>query len=145
MTAVGRRLAFDYGDIRTGVAISDPHGILVTPHATLLTQSETFLATLQELVSEVVPLYIAVGSPLHLSGEASAKMESVSLFVDILKGLTEVPIHLIDERLTTVTAQGRMRDAGKSLKESKSMIDSVAAATILEQALRAEKNGTLTQ
>ena len=145
MSTIGRRLAFDYGDVRTGVAISDPHGILVTPHGTLTTASESFIRDIQELLDEIEPIYIAVGSPFHLSGQASGKMDSVTAFVKLLRSQTLTPIYLIDERLTTVSAQGRMREAGKNAKESKAIIDAVAAATILEQALAAERNGTLKQ
>ncbi len=143
MSTIGRRIAFDYGDVRTGVAVSDPHGILVSPHATLLTQSTTFIADLKAIFVEMEPQYIAIGSPLHLSGERSAKMDSVQNFIELLKTISDLPIFLIDERLTTVSAQSRMRDAGKSAKESKGSIDAVAAATILEQALHAEKSGSL--
>ena len=143
MRTVGRRLAFDYGDVRTGVAVSDSHGILVTPYGALQTQSEDFLATLRNLLDEIDPLYIVVGSPKHLSGEASQKMKVVEEFCRLLESMTQVPIHRVDERLTTVTAASRLRAAGKNAKESKGQIDAVAAATILEQALAAEKSGTL--
>ena len=64
----GRRIAFDYGDVRIGVAISDVDGILAVPLATLINKEETLFLQIAELVDEYQPVHIYVGKPLHLSG-----------------------------------------------------------------------------
>ena len=139
----GRRLAFDFGDVRTGVAVSDFHAIICSPHSVLQTAAPDFTAQLRELIAEVDPIYIAVGEPRHLSGADSAKMESVETFHELLKSVTDLPIYRIDERMSTVAAQSRLHASGKNAKESKANIDAVAACMILESALALEKLGNL--
>ena len=139
----GRRIAFDYGDVRTGVALSDFHAIICTPHSVLQSQAPDFIDQLRSLILEIEPIYIAVGEPRHLSGAESAKMESVESFHNLLASITDLPIYRIDERLSTVNAQSRLHAGGKSAKESRSTIDAVAACLILESALAREKSGNL--
>ncbi len=138
----GRRIAFDYGDVRIGVAISDASGLLATPYGNISTQAD-FLSEIAALVSEYAPIYFAVGIPRHLSGAVSAKMESVESFIKALEGQFAIPVVRIDERFTTVSAARNLRDSGKSAKSAKNLIDSAAAATILEIALSQEANHEL--
>lgn len=138
----GRRIAFDYGDVRIGVAISDASGLLATPYGNISTQGN-FLSEIAALVSEYAPIYFAIGIPRHLSGAVSAKMESVESFIEVLKVEFAIPVVRIDERLTTVSAARNLRDSGKSAKSAKNLIDSAAAATILEIALAQEANHEL--
>ena len=139
----GRRLAFDYGDVRTGVAVSDFHAIICSPQSVLLTQSPDFALQIKSLLLEIEPVYIAVGEPRHLSGAESAKMDSVESFHQLLAELTDLPIYRIDERMSTVAAQARLHAGGKNTKESRATIDAVAACIILESALAREKSGNL--
>ncbi len=134
----GRRIGFDYGDVRIGVAMSDASGLLATPYGVISAQSE-FIVEISQLVAEFEPIYFAVGIPRHLSGNASAKMESVEDFILSLQANFSVPIILIDERLTTVSAANKLRASGKNAKQAKDSIDAAAAATILEMALSQEK------
>ncbi len=134
----GRRIGFDYGDVRIGVAMSDASGLLATPYGVISAQSE-FIVEISQLVAEFEPIYFAVGIPRHLSGNASAKMESVEDFILSLQANFSVPIIRIDERLTTVSAANKLRASGKNAKQAKDSIDAAAAATILEMALSQEK------
>ena len=136
----GRRMAFDYGDVRIGVAVSDRDSILVTPLAALSTQSPTLIDEIRALIEEYEPIVLVVGEPRHLSGRASSTMESVERFLLQLQSITNTPIRLVDERLSTVSAAGKLRAAGKDAKSSKSLIDSAAAAEILESAINAERH-----
>jgi putative Holliday junction resolvase len=131
----GRRIAFDYGDVRTGVAICDPDAIVITPLGALLTGDDQFLRQIRRMIEEYEPATIFVGEPRHLSGTESAKMESVREFVANLSELTDIQIVMVDERLSTVSAAGKLRAGGKNAKSSKSLIDSAAAAEILEAGL----------
>ena len=134
----GRRIAFDYGDTRIGVAMSDLSGMLASPFGTIAAQSD-FVGEITALVAEYEPIYFAVGIPKHLSGNASAKMESVENFISSLQENFDVPIIRIDERLSTVSAAKSLQASGKNAKESKGFIDAAAAATILDLAMAQEK------
>ena len=134
----GRRIAFDYGDVRIGVAMSDLSGMLASPYGVIPTQSD-FLSEIAALIAEYEPMYFAVGIPKHLSGSTSAKMVSVENFIKNLEENFTIPIVRIDERLSTVSAARNLQLSGKNAKETKSLIDAAAAATILDMALAKEK------
>jgi putative Holliday junction resolvase len=133
----GRRLAIDVGSVRIGLAICDPDGILSSP-IPALGRSNELLDTLQ-LVSELVAvnsvIEVYVGDPISLSGGQSASTRDAREFAEKLAALISVPIRLVDERLTTVTASAKLRSSGKDAKQSRSLIDSASAVEILEQAL----------
>jgi putative Holliday junction resolvase len=136
---VGRRIAFDYGDVRIGVAMSDPHGILVSPAGVIEAQSETLRSEIATLISEFEPIYIVVGNPLHLSGQASAKQEQVQGFLALLAELTDLPLILVDERLSTSSAAKKLQSAGINARGARSKIDAAAAVAILERAMEQER------
>jgi putative holliday junction resolvase len=135
----GRRIAFDFGDVRIGVAITDPSGILSTPLSFLENAEEILTANISTLYDEYQPIYTAIGFPSHLSGGESQKSKSVSEFAAKLSEITENPIYFIDERLTTVSASRALREAGLNSKTSKGEIDSMAAVAILDSALNQER------
>ena len=135
----GRRLAFDYGDVRIGVAISDNLGFLATPRG-FIKNDDSLEKEITKLFQEYDPIYVAVGIPKHLSGEPSAKEMGVRKFIQFLTEVFAVEIREIDERMTTVSAGKFLQNSGKDSKQSKNLIDAAAAAIILESALRAEEN-----
>ena len=139
--AIGRRVGFDFGQKRIGVATSDSESILVSPHATLL-NDDKLLIKLQEIITEVNPFYIVVGNPKHLSGESSTSSEAAAAFGNLLRSIFAGPIYLVDERLSTSSAYSQMREIGKSERESKAVIDQIAAINILESALLNERSGS---
>jgi putative Holliday junction resolvase len=140
--SAGRRLAIDFGDARIGLAMSDPSGFLASPMATIKNGSdrEEILKKLRAIVleNEIVTIYI--GLPLLLSGEEGAAAEKTRNFARELS--TQLPdnitIKMIDERLTTVSAEKNARARGHKL--AKSEIDQFAATAILESALQSERN-----
>ena len=138
MATRGRRIAFDYGDVRTGVALSDPDAILASPLCVLQTQSRDFLKEVNNLLAEHEPIQIFVGLPKNMSGTAGEAVEKVNLFIENLKGITSIDIATIDERLSTVSAQKRLREAGVNARDSKELIDAMAAVAILEQGIASE-------
>ena len=135
----GRRIAFDYGDVRIGVAISDPDSILCSPLTTLQTTDKKLDSQISAIFQEYEPVQIFVGRPALLSGNDGIASEKAIAFAEHLKQFTTVPIELIDERMSTVSAARNLRDSGKNAKESKSSIDMAAAVAILEFALEIEK------
>jgi len=134
----GRRIAFDYGDVRTGVALCDPDGILASPLCVLDTKSKNFVTEISSLLSEHEPIRIFIGKPLNMSGNTGESSQKVEAFVDQIRSITTLPIVLVDERLSTVSAQRKLKEAGVSMRDSKSLIDAMAAAAILEQGLLSE-------
>ena len=135
----GRRIAFDYGDVRIGVAITDSSGILATPLEFLTNSAEQLRTDLINVYENYLPIYTAVGYPLHLSGSESVKSASVTKFVQLISEISPAPIYLIDERMTTVSASRTLRDAGLNAKAAKGEIDSMAAVAILDSALNQER------
>ena len=71
----GRRIAFDYGDVRIGVAISDPDSILASPLTTLSSGDPKLFKQIAELITEHEPIAFYVGQPLHLSGQSSLSVD----------------------------------------------------------------------
>jgi len=135
----GRRIAFDYGDVRIGVATSDADSIVCSPLTTLKATDKSLLKSISEILAELDPVQIFVGKPALLSGKEGAATDKALQFADLLRGITGVEIVMVDERLSTVTAARNLRDSGKTAKESKASIDMAAAVGILEFAIDLEK------
>lgn len=136
----GRRIAFDYGDVRIGVAVSDGDGILATPVMTLETRKLDLWDQIFDLLAEYEPIEVYVGRPVHLAGHASESTTKAELFAGALRDKFDLVVTMIDERLSTVSAQRQLREAGRSTRDSRSAIDQAAAVGILELALNTEKN-----
>ena len=134
----GRRIAFDYGDARIGVAQCDPDGILASPLPFLDTRHPKLSKQIELLLEEIAPIAIYLGLPRQLSGAEGDAVLKVRKFSEMLSTLTSIPIIFIDERLSTVDAQRKLHQAGKSSKESRLLIDSMAAVSILESGLSHE-------
>jgi len=137
---IGTRIGFDFGEKRIGVATSDFESILVSPHATIL-NDDKLTEKLIEIFNGIKPIYAVVGNPRHLSGENSSKSVQAIDFAELIKSIFSGPIYLVDERLSTTNAYSQMREAGKNSKESKAVIDQIAAVNILESAILNEKSG----
>jgi putative Holliday junction resolvase len=138
---IGTRIGFDFGEKRIGVATSDPESILVSPHATIL-NDEKLTEKLKEIFIHIKPIYAVVGNPRHLSGENSSKSVQAIEFAKLIQSIFSGPIYLVDERLSTSNAYAQMREVGKNSKDSKAVIDQIAAVNILESAILNEKAGT---
>lgn len=136
----GRRIAFDYGDVRIGVAVCDPDGILATPLTTLQASDNKLKSQIAQIFSEYEPIHIYVGKPSHMDGRESESAEKASTFAKMLTQLTSSPVTLIDERLSTVSATRGMRDSGVKSKDARASVDQAAAVEILNFALEIEKN-----
>ena len=128
----GRRLAIDYGQVRSGIAISDLLGMFASPLETATTAALS--QRVKELAGEFEIQTIYMGLPSHLSGNEGASAGLVRTFATSLKNLGIAPVFLVDERLSTKSA-----NQSKELVE-KFGIDAVAAAEILDLALAGERN-----
>ncbi|MBU6254314.1 MAG: Holliday junction resolvase RuvX [Acidobacteria bacterium] len=141
MMIQGARLAIDYGERRIGVAKSDNSGLIASPVVTLDNSESTVnvYSAIKDIVTESHAMLVYIGLPLHLSGKESASSEKARVFAGLLKEHLpqEVQIRLLDERLTTSSAVGELKNAG--LKSSRENIDQLAAVKILEFALEVER------
>jgi putative holliday junction resolvase len=136
----GRRIAFDYGDIRIGVAVCDPDGIISSPLAVLRAEDKNLRSEIQGFFTEYEPVQIFIGLPKQLSGVESSSAAKARIFGAMLAELSDIEIVYIDERLSTVSAQSKLREAGKSTRESKELIDAMAAVEILELGLQSARS-----
>ena len=134
----GRRLGIDYGQARVGIAICDMDGLVATPLITLK-NDKTLFAKLDELINEHNIVGVYLGKPKHLSGVEGATVELVSQFAQRFDESFSLPITYVDERLTSGGAEKLLKSAGKSSKESKGLIDQLAAVAILELGIQIEK------
>jgi len=134
----GTRLAIDVGSVRVGVARSDPDGILAVPEVTLARDDRT-MERIAELVEEYSAAVVYVGLPLGLDGVVGTAGALAEEFATTLAGRIDVPVRLVDERLSTVSAQRSLQAAGKSTRESRAFVDQAAAVVILESALSRER------
>ena len=135
----GCRIAFDYGEVRIGVAFCDPDGILATPLTTLQSSSSKLKEEIANIVLEYQPIAIYVGDPLNLSGKSSQSSEKAAAFAQMLRETFEISVEMIDERLSTVIATGTLRQNGITGKAARATVDMAAAVAILEQGLALER------
>ena len=136
---IGRRLGIDVGDARIGVASCDPHGMIATPVETV-SAGDTAIGRLVELATEYEVIECVVGLPLGLSGKegpASAKVRDCAN--ECAAAVLPISVRLVDERMSTITAQSQLHASGKNTKKSRSVIDQAAAVVILQTAIDAEK------
>ena len=137
----GARLAIDYGERRIGIAKSDNSRLIASPVVTLdnSVSTDNVYSAIKDIVTESNAMLVYIGLPLHLSGKESASSEKARVFAGLLKQHLpqEVQIRLLDERLTTSSAVGELKNAG--LKSSRDSIDQLAAVKILEFALEVER------
>jgi putative holliday junction resolvase len=137
----GKRLAIDVGSVRIGLASCDPDGILSTP-LSAISRSSSVSETAQEiakLATELAVVEVLVGDPISLSGNHTSSTRDARDIATAIASEVSVPVRLVDERLTTVSAQAKLRESGISSRDSKSLIDSASAVEILEQALNTER------
>lgn len=136
---LGRRIAFDFGSARIGVAVSSVDGIFASPLEVVPNTEEPF-ERIVKIIEETAPLEIYVGLPLNLQGEYTGSTTAAVAFARALSASIEYPLRLIDERLSTRAAQSQIQSSGKNTKQSRSFIDAAAATLILEGALEFERS-----
>ncbi len=127
-----KALALDLGRARTGVAVSDPTGVLVRPLPVIrdIDRPEG-AAMLDAVLSDEQPEVIVIGQPLLMSGETGAQAHHAASFAGRLRARVDATVVLVDERLSTAEAARRRRESGSSAD-----LDSIAACVILEAWLR---------
>ena len=131
--AFSRILALDLGKRRIGLAISDPLGITAQGLPNLVrTRIRTDLDTLEQLIHDREVGLILLGNPINMRGTEGRQSVWVREFAASLEKRTHLPVKLWDERLTSVAAQRSLHEAGRNVKNSREVIDQVAAQLILQ-------------
>ena len=128
-----RIMAIDYGDARTGVAFSDPTGLLAGQTFLIKSRKEdAVLAELARLAKEQGAEELVMGYPRNMDGTLGPRAEKYAAFAEKLREAAGLPVILWDERRTTVEAHQILGDHGVRARNRKNKVDSVAAALILE-------------
>jgi len=129
----GPVLGLDLGDVRIGVAISDPDRRLAVAVGTVqVGRPPGEMRAIAELVADHAATLVVVGEPVSLDGTRGTRASHAASFADALRAFLEVPVVLHDERLSTVEAERALRDAGVSGRRRPSVIDAAAAQIILQ-------------
>lgn len=128
---MGRILGIDHGEARIGLAISDELGMLAHPLETVNAKAEP-LKRIAALATEKGVTEIVIGVPRNMDGSYGPAAEKAQAFAAKVRESTSLPVKLWDERLTTVAAQRSLHEAGKNVKQSRKVIDQVAAQILLQ-------------
>jgi putative holliday junction resolvase len=135
----GVRIGIDPGDARIGVARSDPSGFLATPVETVR-RGRGDLGRVAAIVTEHEAVEVVLGLPRSLSGrEGPAAVKTREFASRLARSVAPVPVRLVDERLTTVSAEAMLRDRGRKGSDRRSVVDQAAAVLILQHALDTER------
>jgi putative holliday junction resolvase len=142
---LGVRLGVDVGDVRIGVAASDPSGLLATPVETVA-RGRGDLVRLRALVEEHAAVEVVMGLPRSLSGGEGPSARKVRAYAAELasalavgEATSTVPVRLCDERLSTVSAEAVLRQQGRKGQKRRAVVDQAAAVVILQNALDTER------
>jgi len=134
-----RALGIDLGEARIGVAVSDELGMFAHAVETIVVKdTRDPIARVVQIAKEKDVGHVIVGLPKNMDGTTGPAAEKARAFVEKLKEQLACPVRLWDERLTTVAAQRYLHDAGRNVKQSRSVIDQVAAQIILQGWLDAQ-------
>jgi putative holliday junction resolvase len=138
----GRLLAIDLGEVRVGLALSDPGQVLASPAETLQVPRDANEPTLDALVNAAArheAAGLVIGLPRKLDGREDDAARRARWFAERLRDRTGLPVVLHDERFTTVEAERVLLDADVSRAGRKATIDRVAASVLLQGVLEAQR------
>jgi len=142
----GIKLGVDVGTVRVGVAICDRDSILATPYKTLdrNAKKNSDVRVIANLVEELGAVQVIVGLPRTMKGEEHASAKMATEYAELLAAelsarALAVPVNLVDERLSSVSAHRNLHEAGMSSRNHRKVVDQVAAAGILQHALDMQK------
>lgn len=135
----GARLGVDVGDVRIGVAVSDPAGLLATPVETVRA-GDGALERLSALAYEHEVVEVVVGLPRSLAGGLGPAARKVTAYAELLAdAVAPIPVRLVDERMSTMTADAALSSQGRRGTRKRAVIDQAAAVVILQSALDTER------
>lgn len=134
-------MGLDFGRRRIGVALSDPSGIIASPHGVVEADPDDPAVPSEELLDLLASVdadRIVVGLPLHMDGSAGEMAEEVRTFADALRERTGLPVEEWDERLSSSAARRALVETGAPdrVRREKGRVDAMAAALTLRAYLR---------
>jgi putative Holliday junction resolvase len=135
----GTRIGIDVGRARAGVSRCDPDGMLAVPVETV-PRSEASIERILQILAEWEPLEVVVGLPVNMRGEDTPSTADAREFAAELHRRSGLDTRMVDERLSTVSAHTALRASGRSQKNSRSIVDQVAAVVLLQHAIDTEKS-----
>ena len=143
---VGRLIAVDWGEVRIGLALSDPAQILAFPLETLVRRAgKRFpMPRFLELVAEHRPVGVVVGLPLTGEGLETASAVAARELADTIARRCGLPIEMWDERMSTARALGAIREQGGRTRGRREDVDALAAAVLLQHFMEARRGGQTT-
>lgn len=128
----GTVLGFDFGEKRIGVALGEPLLGIASPLLTISSEAnDVRFAAIGKLVDEWQPSGFVVGLPAHMDGNPHAMTALCRKFAQRLHGRYQLPVWLVDERLTSAIAEGLLEEAGVRGRKQKPVLDQVAAQAIV--------------
>ncbi len=131
-----RIIGLDYGEARTGVAVSDLLGITAQGVTSIKHKSDKeLLEKLSDIIKEYSPKKIIIGLPLNMNATKGPRVEKTLKFVEKLKDKFGIEIETVDERLTTVASHRTMTELGTNKNKKKSIVDMMSAVLILQMYL----------
>ncbi len=134
-------MAFDYGDVRTGVAVCDKLEVLASPVAVVRESYQPrLIEKLLPLIADRQPELLVVGLPKNMDGTLGFRAQACIEFAERLTERSGVPHEMVDERLSSVMAHAALHQAGKKEKKHGAVVDAVAATEILDRYLTWKKN-----
>lgn len=138
----GVRFGVDVGSVRVGLARSDASGALATPVRTLRRRpDDDGTAEIAAEVAAADAVEVVVGLPRTLSGQVGAAAQEAMAYASLVaRAVRPVPVRLVDERLTTVTAHQALHGSGRRGRKHREVVDQVAAVLILQGALDLERS-----
>ena len=136
-----RILALDFGSKTIGLAVTDELGLTAQGLQTLRrTNKRNDLDHLRRLIKQYGVGELVMGLPLRLSGEAGIQADKVEVFAEELRKKFKLPVHLFDERLTSVEANRVLRESEMSIRRRAEVVDQLAAVLILQAFLEARRS-----
>ena len=136
MQTTGKILGVDLGTVRTGIAVSDPSGLLAAPVGTVTQRDlERLAEQVAQTAQEQAAVEIVVGHPRNMDGTRGESARRAEKFAEKLRDLTGLPVSLWDERMTTVSAIGILNQTNTRGQKRKAVVDTVAATIILQDYL----------
>lgn len=134
---VKRWLGLDLGHVRIGVALSDTLGMTAQPLTVLKSEgTQKDIIAIGELVNEHEVSQVVVGLPINMDGTESKQTLKIREFTTKLSNRLNVPVFFVDERLTSKQAERMMTDSGVTAKKQRGKVDQIAAALLLQSALK---------
>lgn len=132
-----RIVGIDLGQARIGVAVSDELGMLAHPVETIPARGEA-ARRIAEIVREKNAERVVIGLPRHMNGSVGVGAVEALAFAEKLRGFVECEVVTWDERMTTMAANRALRDSGQKTRNSRAVVDQVAAQMILQGYLDAQ-------